>query len=231
MTDGFVHNYPAPPIFRYREREWICYHIDMKKRLIAATMCFAVACCTAMGDEPQGETWGRVFGVYSINPSKSSLVPEFPFHTQVQVTSTATSTSSNPLPGGDFSALAPQDLASLPAKAFEYTCYCSEENDTKYQTFTVGNLTPGAGYHLSVYVNEPYQNNTRSQYMEVNGARLKEKDVKVERVRTTSGSSRKTSISAARTRRWRRGSSWSRTSSHSRTDRFRGHSRGRRTRR
>lgn len=176
--DGFVPNYPAPPIFRYREREWICYHIDMKKRLIVATMCFAVACCTATGDEPQGETWGRVFGVYSINPSKSSPMPEFPFHTQIQVTSTATSTSANPLSGGDFSALAPQDLASLPAKAFEYTCYCSEENDTKYQTFTVGNLTPGAGYHLSVYVNEPYQNNTRSQYMVVNGARLKEKDVK-----------------------------------------------------
>lgn len=140
-------------------------------RIGCAVMLMATCAGAVRADEPE-PTWGRVFGVYSIHATKSSREPEFPFHTQLQVNPAATATSGTALSNCDVSALDSADVASLPAKAFEYTCYSSEEN-ANYMTFVVSNLTAGAGYRLSVYVNEPYMNNTRSEYMVVNGARLK----------------------------------------------------------
>ena len=146
-----------------------------KKRLIVAAVCFAVACCTAIGDEPQGDAWVRVFGMYCVNVTKST-VPEFPFYAQTNLNAAATSSSANAA-SPDLSALDAADRASLPAKAFEFTGYVSEENEN-FSVFTTptGQFRPGATYRLNVYVSEPYQPSTRSSFLEINGARVKDED-------------------------------------------------------
>ncbi|MDO5318022.1 MAG: PA14 domain-containing protein [bacterium] len=137
-----------------------------------------LAVCTVWGlgfglyAEEAEPVWGRVLGVYCQHDTKSGS-PEFPFYSQKQINPNSISTSANAAVP-DTSALDPAEVASLPRDAFTYTGYVSEESSV-FTTFkTPAVFTPGATYRMNIYLNEPYQVNTRSQFVEINGERVKD---------------------------------------------------------
>ncbi len=137
------------------------------------TICVCTA-LSAVADESAEPVWGRVLGVYSRHKTLSAGEPEFPFYSQVEVGGNPDWTSASKVTM-DTSAIPAEDLATLPTDAFDFTAYTSEQDDGKYTTFvSPAVFTPGATYRMNLYVNEVYSSQCRSQYVEINGERIKD---------------------------------------------------------
>lgn len=154
------------------------------KKLRAAVCCLLAACTGGLfadevedvsgGDPAPAEpVFGRVFGMYCLN-KEAGQTPVFPFRAQWQVNPSSTKTSgSNASP--DTSNLSAEDLASLPTNAFTRTGYVhtNEQEDNEFDVFNVLNLTPGATYRMDVYLNEPWDDCGRAQYVCINDENVK----------------------------------------------------------
>ena len=131
----------------------------------------ALACMVATGAYADAEpVRGRVAGMYY---TLTTRTPQFPFLALWQVNENANRGSGSDATPSTIR-LDADELATLPADAFKRTAYLCDSGKKVAYELSFSGLTPGADYLLEFYLNEPWQLNTRTQKVQINGETVKD---------------------------------------------------------